>query len=49
MKKAISIITALCMAFPTMAQQKDGPKFFRNTLEKCLYEAEHPESIGNPN
>ena len=49
MKKYIIIITALCMALPTMAQQKDGPKFFRNTLEKCLYEAEHPESIGNPN
>ena len=49
MKKSIIIITALCMAIPTMAQQKDGPKFFRNTLEKCLYEAEHPESIGNPN
>ena len=49
MKKSIIIITALCMALPAMAQQKDGPKFFRNTLEKCLYEAEHPESIGNPN
>lgn len=49
MKKSIIIITALCMALPMMAQQKDSPKFFRNTLEKCLYEAEHPESLGNPN
>ena len=48
MKKSILIITALCMALPMMAQHKDNPKFFRNTLEKCLYEAEHPESI-NPN
>ena len=49
MKKSIIIITALCMVLPMMAQQKDSPKFFRNTLEKCLYEAEHPESLGNPN
>ena len=49
MKKSIIIITALCLALPMMAQHKDGPKFFRNTLEKCLYEAEHPESLGNPN
>lgn len=49
MKKSITIITVLCMAFPMMAQQKDSPVFFRNTLEKCLYEAEHPESLGNPN
>lgn len=49
MKKAIITITVLCMALPMMAQQKDSPKFFRNTLEKCLYEAEHPASIGNPN
>ena len=45
MKKAIIIITVLCMALPMMAQQK----FFRNTLEKCLYEVEHPESLANPN
>ena len=37
------------MALPMMAQHKDSPKFFRNTLEKCLYEAAHPESLGNPN
>jgi hypothetical protein len=49
MKKSIIIITALCLALPMMAQHKDNPKFFRNTLEKCLYEAEHPESLGNPN
>ena len=48
MKKSIIIITALCMVISMKAQQKDGPKFFRNTLEKCLYEAAHPESI-NPN
>ena len=49
MKKTIIIITALCMVLSMKAQQKDSPKFFRNTLEKCLYEAEHPESLGNPN
>ena len=49
MKKTIIIITALCMVVSMKAQQNDLPKFFRNTLEKCLYEAEHPESIGNPN
>lgn len=49
MKKSIIIITALCMVLSVKAQQKDSPKFFRNTLEKCLYEAEHPESLGNPN
>lgn len=49
MKKTITIITLLCIVFSIKAQQKDCPKFFRNTLEKCLYEAEHPESIGNPN
>ena len=49
MKKSIIIITALCMVVSMKAQQNDLPKFFRNTLEKCLYEAEHPESIGNPN
>jgi hypothetical protein len=49
MKKSIIIITALCMVLSMKAQQKDSPKFFRNTLEKCLYEAEHPESLGNPN
>ena len=48
MKKSIIIIIALCMVISMKAQQKDGPKFFRNTLEKCLYEAAHPESI-NPN
>lgn len=48
MKKSIIIITALCMVISMKAQQKDGPKFFRNTLEKCLYETAHPESI-NPN
>ena len=48
MKKSIIFITALCMVISMKAQQKDGPKFFRNTLEKCLYEAAHPESI-NPN
>ena len=37
------------MVVSMKAQQNDLPKFFRNTLEKCLYEAEHPESIGNPN
>jgi len=37
------------MVLSMKAQQKDSPKFFRNTLEKCLYEAEHPESLGNPN
>lgn len=37
------------MVLSMKAQQKDSPKFFRNTLEKCLYEAAHPESIGNPN
>jgi hypothetical protein len=36
------------MVISMKAQQKDGPKFFRNTLEKCLYETAHPESI-NPN
>ena len=49
MKKSIIIITALCMVLSMKAQQKDSPKFFRNTLEKCLYEAAHPESLGNPN
>ena len=49
MKKTIIIITALCMVLSMKAQQKDSPKFFRNTLEKCLYEAAHPESLGNPN
>ena len=49
MKKSIIIITALCMVLSMKAQQKDSPKFFRNTLEKCLYEVEHPESLGNPN
>lgn len=49
MKKYIIIITALCMVLSVKAQQKDNPMFFRNTLEKCLYETEHPESIGNPN
>ena len=49
MKKIIIIITALCIILPLKAQQKDSPKFFRNTLEKCLYEAEHPENLGNPN
>ena len=48
MKKTIIIITLLYIVLPLKAQQKDSPKFFRNTLEKCLYEAEHPESI-NPN
>ena len=48
MKKSIIIITALCIVISMKAQQKDGPKFFRNTLEKCLYEAAHSESI-NPN
>ena len=37
------------MVLSMKAQQKGNPMFFRNTLEKCLYEAEHPESIGNPN
>ena len=49
MKKSIIIITALCMVVSMKAQQKVSPKFFRNTLEKCLYEAAHPESLGNPN
>ena len=49
MKKSIIIITALCMVLSMKAQQKDSPKFFRNTLERCLYEAEHPESLGSPN
>ena len=49
MKKSIIIITALCMVLSMKAQQKDSPKFFRNTLERCLYEAEHPENLGNPN
>ncbi len=49
MKKTIIIIAVLCIILPMKAQQKDHPTFFRNTLEKCLYEAEHPESIGNPN
>ena len=49
MKKSIIIITALCMVVSMKAQQKDSHKFFRNTLERCLYEAEHPESLGNPN
>ena len=49
MKKTIIIIVAFCIILPLKAQQKDSPKFFRNTLEKCIYEAEHPESIGNPN
>ena len=49
MKKSIIIITALCMVLSMKAQQKDSPKFFRNTLERCLYEAEHPESLSNTN
>lgn len=49
MKKSIIIIITLCMVVSMKAQQKDSPKFFRNTLERCLYEAEHPESLGNPN
>ena len=49
MKKSIIIITTLCIVLSVKAQQKDSPKFFRNTLERCLYEAEHPESLGNPN
>ena len=49
MKKIIIIISLLYIVLPMKAQQKDSPKFFRNTLEKCLYEAAHPESIGNPN
>ena len=49
MKKSIIIITVLCLTLPLMAQQKDNPKFFRNTMDKCLYEAQHPESLGNPN
>lgn len=49
MKKSIIIITALCMVLSMKAQQKDSPKFFRNTLERCLYETEHPESLGSPN
>ena len=49
MKKSIIIITALFMFLSMKAQQKDSPKFFRNTLERCLYETEHPESLGSPN